>query len=93
MHQVELGRIPVTQGFKGTWQSYIKQDDAWIEVEYSGRLGAVVDFQKHKNQDPFPLIYGLRFSTNGYLIWASTTEDGFKFDEHGRVQEYWRNRK
>ena len=38
MHQVELGKIPVTQGFKGNWQSYIKQDDAWIGVGYSGRL-------------------------------------------------------
>lgn len=89
MHQVETGKIHVTQGFKGNWQSYIKEDGAWIVAGYTGREGLVVDFQKHKNQDPFPLIYGFQISTNGYLKWATTIEDGFQFDERGRVQNYW----
>ena len=93
MHQVEDGKIPVTQGFKGNWQSYINKDGVWIVAEYSGRDGVVSDFQKHKNLDPFPLIYGFRFSTNGYLLWADTIDDGFEFDEHGMVHKYWQNRK
>jgi len=90
MHQVEIGRIPVIQNRKGMWVSHIEQKDAWIAAVYSDRLGPVVDFQKHKNQDPFPLIYAFQLSTNGYVILASTMDDGFKFDERGRVQEYWR---
>ena len=65
MHQVEAGKIPVTQGFKQNWQSYITRDGAWIFAGYTGREGLVVEFQKHKNQDPFPLIYGFQISTNG----------------------------
>jgi len=89
MHRVEAGKISVTQGFKGNWQSFIKEDGAWISASYAGREGLAVDFQKHKDQDPFPLIYGFQISTNGYLKWATTIEDGFQFDEHGRVQNYW----
>lgn len=89
MHQVEAGKIPVTQGFKGNWQSYIKEDGAWIAASYTGREGLVVDFQKHKNQDPFPLIYGFQISNSGYLKWATTIEDGFQFDEDGKVRRYW----
>jgi hypothetical protein len=89
MHQVEVGKIPVARGIKGNWQSFIRQDEAWTAAGYSGPLGLVLDFQKHQNQKPYPLIYGFRFSTNGYLKWADTLEDGFRFDEHGKVQEYW----
>jgi hypothetical protein len=89
MQQVEVGKIPVTQGFKGNWQSFIRRDGAWIAAGYSDRLGVVEDFQKHKDQDPFPLIYSFRFTTNGYLTYADTMDDLFKFDEHGKVVEYW----
>jgi hypothetical protein len=89
MHQVEDGKIPVTQGFKLDWQSFIIKEGALIRAEYSGREGLVIDFQKCKNQDPFPMIYGFRISTNGCILWATTIEDGFQFDEHGRVQNYW----
>jgi hypothetical protein len=92
MRQVEVGKIPVAHGMKNNWQSFVKKDDGWIAAEYSGRLGTVIDFQKHKNQDPFPLIYGFRFSTNGHLISADTIEDSFGFDERGRVQQYWHSR-
>jgi hypothetical protein len=89
MHQVEVGKIPVTQGFKGNWQSFVRQDGAWTAAGYYERLGVVVDFQKHKDQNPYPLIYSFRFSTNGTLTWADTMDDLFKFDEHGKVIEYW----
>lgn len=89
MRQVETGKIPVTQGFKLNWESLIIKDGALIYADYSGREGLVMDFQKHKNQGPFLLIYEFRISTNGYIQWATTIEDGFQFDEHGRVQNYW----
>ena len=89
MHQVEAGKIQVTQGSGGNWQSYLKKDDGWFIVGYTGREGLVVDFQKHKNQHPYRLVYGFQISTNGYLKWARTIEDGFQFDEQGRVQNYW----
>ena len=89
MLQVEAGKIPVTEGFKGDWQSSQSQDGARISALYSNRLGLVVDFQKHNDRHPFPLIYGFVFSANGRLIQADTMEDRFKFDEHGRVVEYW----
>jgi hypothetical protein len=89
MHDVEVGKIPVTQGMKGDWQSFLRKDDAWIAAGYSDRLGPVVDFQKHKNQDPFPLIYSFRLSNDGYVKWTTTIHEGFGFDKHGRVQKYW----
>jgi hypothetical protein len=89
MHQVETGSIPVKQGFKQDWRSFVIKDGAWTFAGYTGPEGLVVDFQKHKNQDPFPLVYGFRISTNGYILWATTIKDGFQFDEHGRVQQYW----
>jgi hypothetical protein len=92
MHQVEDGKIPVTLGGKGEWRSYINKDGAWIYAGY-GPEGVVSDFQKHRNQYPFPMIYEFRFSTNGYLWYATTIIDGFRFDEHGKVQKYWHRRK
>jgi len=89
MHDVEAGKIPVTQGFKGDWQSLVKQKDAWTFVGYWNSSGMVADFQKHKSYNPYPLVYGFQFSTNGYLTWATTIEDDFKFDERGKVEEYW----
>jgi len=89
MRNVEVGKIPVTQGFKGDWRSFVEQDDVRTSASYLSPTGMVVDFQKRKNQNPSPLIYGFGFSTNGCLIWAETIEDGFKFDEHGKVEEYW----
>jgi len=89
MLQVEAGTIPVTKGFKGDWQSFMRRDGAWIAAGYSDREGLLVDFQKHKDQNPFPLVYSFTFSTKGHLIQADTMEDMFKFDEHGRVVEYW----
>jgi hypothetical protein len=88
LHQVEVGKIPVTQDFKGTWTSNVEQDDASVSAGYSGREGAVIDFQKRKKPSN-TLIYGFRFSTNGCLIWADTVKHGFKFDEHGKIQSYW----
>jgi hypothetical protein len=89
MRQVEVGKIQVAENMQGGWQSYLKKDDCWIFVGYSGRLGTAVDFQKHKNQYPFSLVYGLQIATNGHLKWATTIEDGFRFDEGGKVQGYW----
>jgi hypothetical protein len=88
MAQVETGTIAVTQ-VEGGWQSYQKERDCWIYAGYAGRLGPVVDFQKHRNQDPYPLVYGLSFYTNGYLRSASSLKDGFEFDEQGRIKSYY----
>jgi hypothetical protein len=93
MHQVEDGKIPVTQGFKGNWQSYVKNDGFWIVANYAGQNGMILGFQKHKNQNPFPLIYGFGFSPIGNLMWVTTKEDGFTFDEDGRVTNYWHDKK
>jgi hypothetical protein len=87
MHQVEVGKIPVEQGMKGDWGSFSTKDGAWIGASYEGREGVVIDFQKHKNQDPYPLIYAFRFYTNGCLLSAETQGGRFDFDEHGRVLE------
>jgi hypothetical protein len=91
MNGVEVGKIPVTQGFKGDWLSYVKQEEGWIAANYAGRLGAVVGFQKHQNQDPFPLLYGFCLNSDGRITGASTLHDGFSFDERGRVTKYWYN--
>ena len=88
MHQVEAGKIGVTK-VEGGWESYVKKKDYWIYAGYTGRMGAVVDFQKHKNQDPFPLIYSFSLYPSGYLRSASTLTDGFEFDEYGKVKSYW----
>jgi hypothetical protein len=92
MRQVEAGKIPVTQGLKGDWQSFIRKDGAWLSATYSGREGLVFDFQKHADQNPYSLISGLHFSTSGFISWAAMGEDGFGFDEHGKVQSYWNAR-
>jgi hypothetical protein len=89
MHQVEVGKIPITQDFKGGWHSTVTQDDAWTAAGYSGSLGPVIDFQKHKNQDPFPLIYSFSLYTNGYLHSADTQEWALVFNEQGKVTYYW----
>jgi hypothetical protein len=88
MSQVETGKIGVTN-VEGGWESYIKKKDYWIYAGYTGRMGAVVDFQKHKNQDPFPLIYSFSLYPSGYLRSASTLTNGFEFDEYGKVKSYW----
>lgn len=90
MHQVEAGKIAVTENIKGGWQSSVVTDEVSMLAGYSSRLGLVSQFDKRKNQDPYPLIYGFQISTNGYISWATTVEDGFQFDEHGKVQRYWR---
>lgn len=89
MHQVEAGKIPVTQGMKGDWGSFTETKDAWISADYYGRDGVVTDFQKHRKPDPFPMIYAFRISTNGYIYLAESTNYQFKFDEQGKVQSYW----
>ena len=88
MNQVEAGKIEVIK-VEGGWQSSLEKKDYWIYAGYFGRLGTVSQFEKHRNRDPFPLIYGFRFSTNGYINWAYTMEDGFDFDEQGKVKNYW----
>lgn len=89
MQLVEVGKIPVVRGFKGHWQSSVTNDGARISAVYAGYEGHVVDFQKHSGQYPYLLMYEFSISSNGYLSWVSTPEDGFQFDEHGRVGNYW----
>jgi hypothetical protein len=88
MVQVETGRIAVTR-VEGGWQSFRKERECWICAGYASRLGPVVDFQKHRNQDPYPLVYGLSFYTNGYLRSGMSFKDGFEFDEQGRIKSYY----
>jgi len=88
MSQVEAGKIGVTK-VEGGWESYVKKKDYWIYAGYAGEMGPVVDFQKHQNRDPFPLIYSFSLCPSGYLRSASTLTDGFEFDEHGKVKSYW----
>jgi hypothetical protein len=88
MHEVETGNIPVFKGFKGDWESVNRTDGAIRAAVYSDRLGMVTNFEKRKNQDPFPLICELRFSTNSRLFSASTKEDYFEFDENGQAIKY-----
>jgi len=88
MHQVETGKIPVTQGMKGDWASFTETKDDWISASFYSRDGVVTDFQKHKKPDPHPMIYAFRISTNGYIYLAESRDYQFKFDEHGKVQHY-----
>jgi hypothetical protein len=90
MNQVETGKIPVTQGFKGEWHSVIRRGPVWMAADYSGRLGMVADFQQRNDEQPHPLIYSFRFSAEGRLTWAETMDDLFEFDANGRVVGYWR---
>ena len=86
MQQVEDGKIPKTQDFKGGWQSGIRQDGTLIAALFSERSGLVTQFEKHKDGN---LVYQFYFDyTNGCPVWARTMEDFFKFDEHGKVVEY-----
>ena len=89
MHDVEDGKIRVTQGMKGNWHSSVMKDGAWIAAYYSDRLGPVIDFQKHTDRDPFPMIYSFILSSDGHIKWATTMHDGFEFDAQGRVKQYW----
>jgi hypothetical protein len=97
MRQVETGKIPVTQGMKGDWASFTETKDYWISATYWGRDGLVIDFQKHKKPDPYPMIYAFRISTNGYIFFAESFAESmhyqFEFDEHGKVQRYWHSHK
>ncbi|MEI2724773.1 MAG: hypothetical protein V9H26_14890 [Verrucomicrobiota bacterium] len=61
LHQVEAGKIAVTKNMKGGWQSYVVTDEVSMLAGYSSRLGLVSQFDKRKNQDPYPLIYGSKF--------------------------------
>jgi hypothetical protein len=88
MREVEEGKIRVVQGFKGNWMSSRATNDYLVFAGYNARLGLVAQFDKRTNRDPYPLVYGFWFSTNGCLVWAKTKEDLFKFDEHGKVLEY-----
>ena len=88
MTQVEAGKIGVTK-VEGGWESYVKKKDYWIYAGYAGEMGPVVDFQKHQNRDPFPLIYSFSFYTNGYLRSEMTLTEGFEFDKQGNVKSYW----
>ena len=88
MIQVESGKIGVKK-VEGGWESFVEKKDYWIYAGYVSEMGPVVDFQKHKNQDPFPLIYCFSLYSSGYLRSARTLVDGFEFDEQGQVKSYW----
>jgi hypothetical protein len=88
MRDVESGKIAVRQGLKGDWASFVEKRGSWIAAGYSDRLGPVIDFQKHQDKNPFPLVYAFTFTRDGYLTRADTLKDTFTFDSEGRVQEY-----
>jgi hypothetical protein len=87
MHDVERGAIAVRQGFKGNWSSYVSKPDGWIVASYAGRLGPVVDFQKHQHKHPYPMIYGFTFNYAGYITRAHMYLEKFDcdFDPEGRL--------
>lgn len=88
MHDVDTGTIPVKKRTKGIWVSNVDKRDGWIVAEYSDRVGPVIDFQKHQNKNPFPMIYHFTFTTDGQLTGFETLKDTFRFDAQGHVQEY-----
>jgi hypothetical protein len=88
MRDVEIGKIAVKQGFKGNWGSFVQNPDAWISAEYSGRTGPVIDFQKHQNKNPAPMIFDFEFNTSGYITRVDMPDDGFNFDYMGRAQSW-----
>src|SRR5947209_1072228 len=51
MRDVETGKIPVRQGIKGNWASFVQGRDITTSASYSGRTGPVIDFEKHQNND------------------------------------------
>ena len=89
MGHVEVGKIPVAENMKGGWQSYESTAQYSTYAGYFNQLGPVSQFDRRENHNPYPLVYGFSFYTNGFLNWADTIEDGFQFDEHGRVLAYW----
>jgi hypothetical protein len=88
MRDVEAGKIAVRKGVKGDWSSFIEVRDTWTSATYSGRTGPVIDFQKHQNKNPYPMIFHFEFNTSGYIGRADMPDAGFNFDFVGRPKTY-----
>ena len=43
MRDVETGKIPVRQGIKGNWASFVQGRDTTTSASYSGRTGPVIE--------------------------------------------------
>jgi hypothetical protein len=99
MHDVEQGKIAVRKNLSsGRWQSFVEKPDSWIAADFADRLGPVIDFQKHENKNPAPMIYSFELNRAGYITRADMPLDGFSFDEKGRLEhwhggkwDYWGN--
>lgn len=90
MHDVEQGRIKVTQNFKtGRWQSFVQKPDNWIIASYVDRLGPVRDFQKNQTKNPSQMNYHIRFHTTGYIERAEMPLESFEFDDAGRLRSWY----
>jgi len=88
MRGVESGSIPVRNGFKGDWGSFVEDRDTWISAGYSGRSGPVIDFQKHQNKNPYPIIFHFEFNRSGYISRADMPGAAFNFNFVGRPESY-----
>jgi hypothetical protein len=88
MRDVETGQIPVVKGVKEDWGSFVQDRDSWTSAAYSGRIGPVIDFQKHQNKNPAPMIFHFEFNASGYISRADMPDAGFNFDFMGRPESY-----
>jgi hypothetical protein len=87
MRDVAQGKIAVEE-VKDHWQSYAHRPDGLITAVYADRLGPVIDFQKHQNKNPFPMIYDFTLNAAGYITRAEIPLDAFSFDEKGRLRRW-----
>lgn len=91
MRDVEQGKVAVRKNF-GRWESAVEKPDSWMAIDYADRLGPVMSVQKHTNQNPFPMIYMFEFNRAGYITHVDMPDDGFSFDEKGRLV-HWHGEK
>ena len=88
MRDIETGKIPVRKGLKGDWGSFVEDRDSWTSATYSSQTGPVIDFQKHQNKNPYPMIFHFEFNTSGYISRADMPDTGFNFDFMGRPESW-----
>jgi len=89
MRQVETGKIKVTKGYMGLWQSVFKQNSCSFRAHYRDKTAPVTDFTKRETRSSNKLIWTFWFHANGHLKVVMTPDCGFNFDETGKMTVYW----
>lgn len=90
MRQVETGKIKTRENPKGgLWQSVLKEDSCYFLALYPGETAPVDQFEKRQNPAPYTRIWSFWFHGSGRLKVVRTLNWGSRFDNAGRLQDFW----